>query len=258
MICARVPIVAAALIWLTACDAAEAPSVLQATRPPPAGDAGYLAPPTVTRATVEGAEVAVEGRAEPGARVRLATPRGEALFAEADGQGRWRLNLPPAAEPRVFGLSMIQGGRQIQAQGYVMVTPRAEVVLLRSGSGAVRLDPGDRPRMTTIDFDAEGGLVVSGVAPPNLSLTVRVDGRIAGEGRADSNGRFSLPLDDAITIGQHRVLISGDSVESSAVIVFGSPQATGSAPFRSRSTGSGLQVDWMTPGGGMQTTLILN
>jgi hypothetical protein len=255
---ARVPIVAAALISLAACDAAEAPEALQALRPAPAGDAGYVTAPAVTRATLEGREAAIEGRAEPEARVRLATPGGEALFAEADGQGRWRLNAPLGAEPSIYGLSMIQGGRRIQAQSYVVVTPRAEVVLLRSGSGAVRLDPGERSRITTVDYDADGGMVVSGVAPPNLSLTVRIDGRDAAEGRVDAAGRFSVPLATPIARGQHRVLISGDSVESSAIIAISPPQATGGAPFRSRSTGAGLQVDWMTPGGGVQTTLILN
>ena len=54
----------------------------------------------------EGGAVRVEGAAAPNARVRIATPRGEPVMAQADAQGRWRALLTASQPVHLFGLSM--------------------------------------------------------------------------------------------------------------------------------------------------------
>lgn len=190
--------------------------------------------------------------------MRLASPAGEAFRATADVQGGWRIAVPSLQAPAIFGLSMSVGQRQIQSQGYVLADADGAATLLRAGAGAIVLSPGAAPRITTFDYDREGGAVISGVAPAGASVTVRGDGVTLGEGQADQDGRFSIPITRPLTPGQRQVQILGEGFADAAAIEVTPAQALSEGPFRSRRTGAGLRADWMTPGGGVQTTLILN
>ena len=243
---------------VSACDRKPTSALAASANVQARADDGYLASPSVTRALAEPGRLALEGQAEPGAKVRLATPAGVAMFADADAKGRWRIATAATPEPRIFGLSMTAHGRQVQSQGYVLTDPAGKVTILRAGAGAVVLEAGDKPRITTFDYDREGGAVVSGVAPAGASVAVRGDGAALGESRADSAGRFSVPITRPVSAGQHRVQIVGESFSAAATVDVAPPAPLTAGPFRSRRTPLGLRADWMTPGGGVQTTLILN
>ena len=64
-------------------------------------EAGYLAPPGVRRVQVTDRGIGLSGVGPPGGRVRLASPAGEALFADVDDKGRWTLGLGAIGEPRI-------------------------------------------------------------------------------------------------------------------------------------------------------------
>jgi hypothetical protein len=202
--------------------------------------------------------VTVAGRAQPGARGRLASPEGAAVFARSDDGGGWSLSLPAAAGARIYGLSMTVGERQLQAQGYLLITPRNVGVFLRAGAGALVLDGAPATRITAVDFDRSGGGVVSGRAPAGSGVRVTVDGRPMGAGTVDPEGRFSIGLAGALAPGRRKVQILGDSFDKSATIDVASAAPLAGGPFRTSDTVSGLRTDWMTPGGGVQTTLILD
>lgn len=223
----------------------------------PASADGYAASPTVQTVRADQAGIVLAGAAAPRAKVRLATPQGQASFALADATGRWSLALPPASDARIFGLSQAVGRRQVQAEGYLLVGPRGQAALLRAGAGAERLDPAPGPRIGAFDFDRDGGAVVSGTAPPKAWLSLRLDGRQSAELRADPSGRYAFAL-TRMTAGAHTLDVVGDGFEDSARIEVTAAQPLVAGPMHSQFTQGGLRVDWMTPGGGEQTTILLD
>ncbi|SFJ22073.1 hypothetical protein [Caulobacter sp. UNC279MFTsu5.1] len=218
----------------------------------------YLKPPSVAGAVRQGDVVALSGLAEPLASVRLGAPTGEALVGKADAAGAWRLVAPLAAEPRLYGLSMTMNGRTVQAQGYLMVAPNGAAVLLRAGTGAeVMGQSSPSPRVLAIDYDRGGGSVVSGVGAPGAGLGVRVDRVTRGEGKVGEDGRFSISLDQPLAGGTHVIQVAGEGGEQQVVVDISPPMPPKGGPASSTLTAAGWRVDWMTPGGGLQTTQLL-
>jgi hypothetical protein len=204
--------------------------------------------------------VVLAGRGPPGGKVRLAQPNGQAVFAPVDAQGRWSLPLGLATGPRIFGLSAAAGGLTAQAAGYVLVTPRGQAALLRAGAAAVRIDSAAGPGLQALDFDAGGGLEVACLAPPRATVILRLDGRQVAQGRASEAGRYvaSIPQPGQPTIhpGAHQLTMTGDGFTDSASFTLGPVAPLAEGPMRSQLTPAGLRLDWMTPGGGVQSTLL--
>jgi len=242
-----------AALALSACGRAP-PRGPDAPADNPAND--YAAPPAVERVRNDSAGLVLSGTAAPGAPVRLGSPTGQSVMVRADAAGRWALRLPTAAEPRIFGLSETVGPRQAQAQGYVLLTPQGPAALLRAGAGAIRLDARRGPALGAIDFDAEGGTVVSGVAAADTAVFVRVDGHQPVEGRTDARGRYSVALSQPIARGPHTVDVNGDDFANTAQVSLTPPEPLVTGPLRSQFTSAGLRIDWRTPGGGVQSTLL--
>ncbi|WP_309605196.1 hypothetical protein [Phenylobacterium sp.] len=230
---------------------------------PAVADAGDLASPAPLAVRLVAGRVILSGSAAPGARVRLATPLGEALFADADRRGRWTLDVGGGAEPRIFGLSATAQGRQMQAQGYVLVTPPGQAALLRAGAGARRFDPARGAGLRAIDFDGGGGVEVSALTPPGATVILRLDGRQVAQGRADAAGHYdaSLPSPGAsapIRRGPHQIQVYGDGFADTVTFQVSTAAPLAQGPLRSQLTSAGLRVDWMTPGGGVQSTLLVH
>jgi hypothetical protein len=228
-----------------------------------AEDLGYLAPPMPDTVQAVGSGWALSGSAPPGSQVRLATPQGQALNAVADAHGRWTVALGPAADARIFGLSATTRGRQIQSEGYLLLTPSGQAAILRAGAGARRIDAGKAPGLRAIDFDGGGGVQISAAAPPGATLIVRLDNRQVAEGRTDVKGLYEVGLPTAgaqsrILPGAHDVQVFGDGIADSLgfQVTPAAPLADG--PLRSQLTPAGLRVDWMTPGGGVQSTILVH
>jgi hypothetical protein len=227
----------------------------------PPGPNAYLAPPSLTSAAPGlGATVLLEGRATPGLRVRLETPAREQVFANVDAKGTWRVQLPARPDVQLFELSMGDpaGERMVRAEGYVAVTPQGRAAQLRAASGSVIYAPAaDALTILGLDFDRKGGAVVSGLAAPGLPVSVRVDGVQRGQATADQDGRFAVALNDALAPGRHD-LEAVDSEARAHTVAQISPAPTLTAgPFRADRQPSGWRIDWMTPGGGAQTTLMI-
>jgi len=225
-----------------------------------AQDASYLAPPEPDTVRLDASGVVLSGRAPADGKVRLAQPNGQAVFAPVDAQGRWTIPLGPAAQPRIFGLSVTVGGRTAQAQGYVLVTPRGQAALLRAGGAAVRIDSPTAAGFRAVDFDAGGGLQAAMEVQPRATVILHLDGRQVAEGRADETGRYvvSLPApgQPAIRPGAHQLEMAGDGFTDSVTITLAPAQPLAEGPMRSQLTPAGLRLDWLTPGGGVQSTLL--
>lgn len=239
---------------LAACGPQPAPSTAAASDTE--AHAAYLTPPAVTEITLVEGRMQISGTAAANARVRLATPTGETSLATANAAGLWRLSAPAQPQAALYGLSQSLSGQTVQAEGYVMVTPAGAGYLLRAGAGAVRLGRPVAQGITAVDFDREGAAVVSGRAPAGTSLSAWVDGRRAAEGRADQAGAFSLSLNAPLRDGGHDVKVFGESIDSRISFSAAQAQPLVGGPFRVAPTPGGVRVDWITPGGGVQSTVV--
>lgn len=223
-----------------------------------AAEAGYLAPPQVTMVTaLADGRLSLNGEAAPKARVRLAPPAGRPIFAEADVKGRWSAEIAPDMAVRLFGLSMTADGRAVQSEGYLMIAAEGAAAQLRGGAGAMPLAEASRqPRILAVDYDRDGGAIVSGVAAPGASLGLRVDKTPRGETKADVRGRFAISLTEPLDAGAHILEVAGEGGEDVLTIEASRSGEIVPGPFAGRRTPYGWRVDWMTPGGGVQTTQI--
>ena len=220
----------------------------------------YLSPPKVDTVRAGEGGVTLAGTATVGGKVRLATPTGQAMFSTVDAHGRWAIALPPDAEARIFGLSARVGGRQTQAEGYLLVTPAGQAAILRAGASAVRIDPAPRPGLRSIDFDRGGGVEVAAQVSPGATVILRLDGRQADERRADANGRYEVSLGSPTPIrpGEHQIEVRGDGFADQVSVKVAPAEPLAQSPLRSQLTSAGPRVDWMTPGGGVQSTLLIH
>ncbi len=231
----------------------------QASTQADAAEAGYVAPPRIERASRVAAGLLLEGFGAPGASIRLGAPTGQTVLGQADAKGAWRLIAPLGRTVRLYGLSMTRAGRTVQAEGYVMVTPEGAVALLRAGSGAWRLAPASAsPHILAVDVDQEGGAVISGVATPGAGLGVRVDRTPRAVGQADDDGRFFLSLSEPLGPGAHDIQVSGEGGEQRILLGIAPAARLTDGPVRSQRLDNAWRADWMTPGGGVQTTFLMH
>ncbi|OXE35309.1 MAG: hypothetical protein CGW95_14620 [Phenylobacterium zucineum] len=219
-------------------------------------EADYKTPPQVTSVRMIAGQFEVFGTASPLAAVRLARPTAPAGQGLADKSGHWVIRLPRATQTEIYGVSETISGRQLQASGYLLVTQDGLGVILRAGTGAVVLSPSNPARIAALDIDREGGAVVSGFGPPGIRISARVDGTKLGEARVDPQGRFVLPLTGPVNLGSHVLRVFGDGIDSALTMEATQVLPLQTSPYRATAIGPALRVDWMTPGGGEQTTWV--
>lgn len=224
-------------------------------------EASYRIPPVLDLARpLSDGRVVLRGRARPGDAVRLATSAGEVLNTRADQGGVWTVIAPSSAKVRLFGLSMTGAGRAVQAQGYIAITPGGEAVQLRAGAGALVLGgPATRLRILAVDFDRQGGAVVSGVGDPGVEVEVGVDGLGRGHARINARHRFEIALNEPLSPGEHELSLSavGRPVQSRETITASTGEPPAGQAFAATPDPGGWRIDWLTPGGGIQTTLLI-
>jgi hypothetical protein len=224
-----------------------------------AAESGYVAPPRVEQASRVPAGLLLTGVGAPSANIRLGTPTGETVVGQADASGKWSLTVPLGQGVRLYGLSMTREGRTVQAEGYVMVTPEGSVALLRAGSGAWRLAPGSAaPHILAVDVDPEGGAVISGMATPGAGLGVRVDRTPRAVGQAAEDGRFFLSLSESLGPGPHDIQVSGEGGEQRITVETSPAARLVDGPVRTQRLDTAWRADWMTPGGGVQSTFLMH
>lgn len=221
-------------------------------------EAGYLAPPRLLAVRTGPAGVALSGAGVPGANVRLEAATGEVFTAQADGRGVWTVVVRPSGSVRLFALSMTVGARVSPSEGYLAVTPDGQAAQLRGGAGAVVLaPPSRRPVILAMDFDRGGAAMISGIGTIDAEIGLRVDRTAAGASSVDRQGRFTFALSQPLGSGPHEVELSGEGGED-VVIAEGQRAAPLDRLFRAERAGRAWRIDWMTPGGGMQSTLLFD
>lgn len=247
------------LLGLTACgEAPQPPWKAAPAKGPPAAEARYVAAPGVTAAVADAGGVRLTGSAAPGATVMLGTPSGETLSARADAEGRWTVTAPTPDGVTLYGLFMQVGERRVNGEGYLVLTSDSRAAELRAGAGARVLAPASRPpRILAIDYDGDGGAVVSGVGTERADVGLRVNRAAAGNSTVTEAGRFSIALARPLAAGTHEFEVAGEGGEDLAVAAIQRPAPLGEAVYRAAPLNGGWRIDWRTPAGGVQTTLLL-
>jgi len=252
----------AASLLLAGCGRGADWREAHADTPKDGPSSGYIRPPQITGAAraPDGGTV-LSGQSQANVRLRLASPDGGTYGATADDDGRWSIDLPGDPAVRLFGLSEETGGRVVQGEGYVAVLPAPgrPAVLLRAGGGAAPLDDNQTLQIAAVDFDAGGSGVVSGAARSGAAVRVALDGAAAGETHASPQGRYSTAIAGAVKAGPHQVEVrSGAGAAQAAITVGPAPGPLAGTPYRGQRVAGAWRVDWLTPGGGPQTTLVLD
>ncbi|CAN1529012.1 hypothetical protein MCEMIH16_01337 [Caulobacteraceae bacterium] len=220
--------------------------------------AGYVMPPRVLAARFGRGGTALAGQAAPGARVLLVAPDGGQKEALADPAGNWLIVAPPAGDLRLYGLAMMVGERSVQAEGFLALAPDGRLAQLRPGAGALVLSPASRrPVILALDFDRDGAAMVSGVGTVNAEIGLRLDRAAAGGSMVDRQGRFSFTLSRPIGAASHDLEISGEGGEDT-VRVSAARAAELPGLYRAARVAGAWRVDWRTPGGGVQSTLLFD
>jgi hypothetical protein len=246
---------------LTACGPAQPVPAINAPSP----DLGYLQAPVVLSARLAGSQVILSGRAASGARVRLSSPKGQAFGTTVTDTGQWTIEVPVVAnavEPlQMFGLSQDRDGRMVQAEGYIGVLPDAATpaVLLRAGTGARRIGgvQANSALVLTADFDDVGALAVSGSTAPGQAVKAALDGDWVAQGLAGRDGHYSLALSRATKPGPHQVLVQVGGRTLATIVDMQPARLAAGTLYKSVRLQNGWRIDWTTPSGGVQSSVIM-
>lgn len=229
----------------------------QSAAPP----ADYLPTPELSGATRQaGGSSRLAGTGSAGARVRLASPDGSALFTTADRSGVWTFTLPASASPRLYSLSEDVDGRLVRARGYVALlpSPGPAAVELRPAAAAAPIASGVGMSILTLDFDASGVAVASGRARPGQVVRMLLDGIDAGENRADAVGIFDVTLSQVLRPGTHELVAQAAGGEARARFQASPPAPVASGFFSASRVQDAWRITWVTPGGGVQSTVVFD
>ncbi|MGH6957601.1 MAG: hypothetical protein ACREEW_13130 [Caulobacteraceae bacterium] len=243
---------------LGACARKMAPTSQAADATPPSGEEDYRPEPELSKAARQpGGRLELIGNADARSAVRLSSVAGAAQFTRADAHGEWRLSIAASPMPRLFGLAMSDKGRVVQAMGYLFVAPDGTVARLRAGGGSqIVATTASVAALPALDYDNQFASVVSGRAAPGQTVSLAVDGVQRGQAAAGVSGRFVLPLNQPLTAGPHEFDLATAGGETRLAADVDAPAKLGRALFAASRTPAGWRVDWVTPGGGEQTTLV--
>lgn len=226
---------------------------------PPTAEARYLPPPDVVQAIPGAGGVLLSGTAAPDAQIMLGTPDGRTLGANANDEGRWTVEAPSPRGVALYGLFMQVGDRKVNAEGYLVLTEDGRAAQLRAGAGTRVLGQSSRPpRILAIDFDRDGGAVVSGVGTPKADVGLRVNRAAGGTSAVDDRGRFAIALVRPLGTGLHEFEVAGEGGEDVVSLATDRPAPLGEAVYRAVTIDGGWRIDWRTPTGGVQSTLLLD
>jgi len=194
------------------------------------GTSEATAPPSfdIVRIDPQGGTV-IAGRSAPGADVSILADGAEIGRATANGQGTWVLTPTTPLPAGAHTLTLKEHtptGQEIASQGSVLMTvpgqgpgvpqpplavltmPQLPPRVLQGPPGEGTAKPGQLG-LGALDYDAHGGLELSGTAAPNTTVRLYSDNKPVGEAHTDREGRWTLVPGDApgiaIAEGAHQL-----------------------------------------------------
>jgi len=221
--------------------------------------AGYARAPVLTGVTQNGEGVfVIAGNARPDGRVRVLYQGRRAVGVTADSAGHFKVEVPAANPGGIYDVSMEDSGRLMHAEGrlFVPFNHPEKAVLLRPGASSLPLDA-MAGTIATVDYDSSGGAAVAGKVTPRTQVDLVMGGEIRGRTDSDALGRYSLTTQIPPPAGATAVLgltIQANKISSVRSVPVSVANVTGGD--RVTAIDGGWRVDWVLPGGGMQSTLV--
>lgn len=155
-----------------------------------------------------GGTAVIAGRAAPGAKVVVRANGVEIGRATAGARGEWVIYmetpLPKGTQEITLAMTPPGGAEIVSDQRVVVEVPdrpdrRALVVLSEPGQASQVLqspdDAGLALSLDAVDYDAKGGIVLSGRAPEGATVRLYADGKPVGDVQAGTDGRWTLAPD---------------------------------------------------------------
>lgn len=242
------------LAFVAACK--EKPKVAEATSAMEA--AGYWRAPEITGVDQTGSNMfVVTGQTIANARVRFGYSGQRAVGVTSDSKGRFRAELPSSPEGGLFDLSTEDGGRSMHADGRLFIPAGApeKAVLMRPGAPSLALF-NDLTAVAVIDYDRAGALAIAGRVAPTTTIEVILNGEIRARTTSDDRGFYTAttqiePPGKSETANSLSVMAGGKETVRNF-----NDSVVATDNDRISRFADGWRVDWVLPGGGMQTTLV--
>jgi hypothetical protein len=239
---------------LAACK--EKPKVTEATSALEA--AGYWRAPEITGVDQAGSNMfVVTGQTIANARVRFSYSGQRAVGVTSDSRGRFRAELPSGPNGGLFDLSTEDSGRSMHADGRLFIPAGApeKAVLMRPGASSRPLF-NDFSAVAVIDYDRAGALAIAGRVAPTTAIEVILNGEIRARTISDDRGFYTATTQiDPPQANETENTLSVMAGGKETIRNFRDSRITGNEDRIARFE-DGWRVDWVLPGGGMQTTLV--
>jgi len=184
----------------------------------------------IVRVNPDGGTV-IAGRAAPHANVTLSADGQEIGTVTADDRGEWvivpQTKLPPGNHQIAIASQLGEAAPVPSDDIVVVVVPRPQgqssggtqtalaqpqqplaVVVPRTDQGSTVLQAPSAPQsgllvLQSVDYDADGLVVIGGQAPPGKQVRAYLDNRLIGVARADSSGRWRVKPSGMVPPGLH-------------------------------------------------------
>ena len=203
--------------------------------PPPASPPPTTTPPAVPMPTFDVARIApdgravIAGRAQPGAKVVLLDGGKEIAQSRADQSGEWVViaEEPPlgAGQHELRVLQHVEGRAPVTSdQVVVAVVPKppadanqpkdSTLVMIAPPSGpasvvqapsAAGLPKSGDLQMSTLDYDEQGQVTITGQATAGTVVRAYIDDRMVAEGQTGIDGHWRLKPADTVATGKHKL-----------------------------------------------------
>ena len=216
---------------------------------------GYARAPQITEVTQEGVSFVVSGIATPDGRVQFIYA-GSNVGLNADSKGRFRVALPSGPAGGLYDLMVEDRGRYMHAEGRLFVPAGSpdKAVVLRPGGASQPLSA-TKNVLAVVDYDSAGGVAVAGRVEAGQTVNFVADGVTIGRTQSDDTGRYHLTAQiaapTAVPVQIDAAVEAGSDQQKRPIMVSlpaGNDQIT--------KLTDGWRIDWVLPGGGVQTTLV--
>lgn len=215
-------------------------------------ETAWMAPARLDAVDFEADGLIVTGTARPGDRVVLADPAGVSVAGSTGADGRFSIRLAAPRAPVLYRAEIQSGRDEAHAGSWLVLTPGpGPIAAVLTAGGAVRPLNGSA-LLSGVDYDG-AGLLVSGTAAPGAPVRVTLDDGPAHAAPVNAQGRYVARF-PAVPPGPRRVrAVQGEQARSVALTL-----TAPSGALAVSVTGAGARIDWPTPGGGGQSTWIID
>lgn len=216
------------------------------SRPPvrSGDDNGWVAPPRILSVTKSAQNLVIRGETDSDRRIVLRSSKGEAYAAMADRDGGFVVSLPRPSGHVLYHPEVQNGESAVLSPEVLLVVDggNGPLALLRAGGPSLRL--GSAPILGSVDADESRVLLSGQLSAADGSVRVTTE-RGTRAHRLGPDGKWTVAED---LVGPQAIQVEGQSFAWP-----GRGDAVAGQAEVDRA-GQGWRVNWLTPGGGHQST----